>query len=219
MLNALICELHNRGADIIKTVDISMLSDQERLGYDTAILIGIVLSRKYIYRLVTEDTIDYSEFAENENQTDRLADWTADFIAAKGYRAFSQSEDNLLQHGDYNELEKRTPLPHKKIALMSGIGWIGKNNLLVTKQYGSAVSICTVLTDLPLSTENKAIEMPKCGNCMVCANICPAKVISGITWGFDVDRDKIVDVYHCETCLKCLANCPWTLNYMNDDAF
>lgn len=214
MLNELIFKLHNHGADIVNVVDISMLSVNERRGYDIAILIGIVLSRDYIYRLMTEDTIDYSEFSDKEKRSEQLAEWTADFITAKGYKAFAQSENNLIQHENYAESIKTTPLPHKKIALLAGLGWIGKNNLLVTKEYGSALSMCTVLTNLSLPTENKPIIMPKCGSCIVCKNICPIKAIHGITWGFDVARDEIVDVYHCEACLKCLVNCPWTLNYM-----
>ena len=161
MLNDLICELHNQGANIIKVVDISMLSNNEKRGYDIAILIGIALSRGYIRRLITEDGIDYSEFTETENRTDQLADWTADYIVAKGYKAFSQSEKNLIKQGDYNELTKSTLLPHKKIALLSGLGWIGKNNLLVTEEYGCAVSMCTVLTNMPLPTNNAPIIVPK----------------------------------------------------------
>jgi epoxyqueuosine reductase QueG len=214
MQNGLFYELHNHGADIVKAVDISMLSENERRGYDKAILIGIVLSPEYIYRLITEDTLDYSEFSGKESQSDQLAEWAADFITAKGYKAFAQSESNLIQQGRYAQLTKTTPLPHKKIALLAGLGWIGKNNLLVTKEYGSALSMCTVLTNLSLPTENKSIIMPKCGSCTACKNICPTKAIHGTTWDFDVARDAIVDVYHCETCLKCLANCPWTQNYM-----
>lgn len=216
MVNDLICKLHNQGANIIKVVDISMLSDNEKRGYDKAILVGIVLSCEYIHRLITEDNIDYSEFMETENRTDYLAEWVADYILAKGYRAFAQSEKNLIKQGNYNELTKSTLLPHKKIALLAGLGWIGKNNLLVTEEYGCAVSMCTVLTNMPLPTENTPIIMSKCANCTVCKNICCPKVIHGTTWGFDVTRDDIVDVYHCETCLKCLTHCPWTLNYMKN---
>ena len=191
-----------------------MLSENENRGYSVAILIGIVLSSSYIFCLSKENIVDYSEFSEKEHCADKLAEWTADFIEAKKYKAFAQSERNLILHGFYDETTKATPLPHKKIAILAGLGWIGKNNLLVTKEYGSALCMCSVLTNAPLPTENKPIIMPKCRECTVCKDICPTGAIHGFTWETGMNRDLIVDVYHCDGCLKCLANCPWTQKYM-----
>ena len=217
MLNELISELNTCGVNIVKVVDISMLLANENHGYSIAILIGIVLSPSYIFRLSKENIIDHSEFGEKEQLTHELAEWTADFIIAKGYKAFALSDRNLI-HGFFDKTTKTSPLPHKKIAMLAGLGWIGKNNLLVTKEYGSAVCMCSVLTNALLPTQNKQIIMPKCGACTVCKDICPAKVIHGSTWEIGMNRDLIVDVYKCEACLKCLANCLWTQKYMNNNS-
>lgn len=214
MLNELVFELNTRGANFLKVVDISMLSANQNRGYSVALLIGIALSPSYIFRLSKENILDHSEFSEKENSADKLAEWTADFILEKGYKAFAQSERNLLLHGFYDEITKTTPLPHKTIAIMAGLGWIGKNNLLITREYGCALCMCTVLTNVPLPTENKSIVMPKCGKCTVCKNVCQVEAIHGSTWKTGMNRDQIVDVYQCNTCLKCLVNCPWTLRYM-----
>jgi len=219
MLKELISELNTLGANFVKVVDISMLSANENRGYSVALLIGIVLSPCYIFRLLKENILDYSEFSEKESRTDKLAEWTADFIKEKGYKAFAQSERNLGLHGFYDETTKTTPLPQKKIAILAGLGWIGKNNLLVTQEYGSSVCMCSVLTNAPLHTENMPIIMPKCGECTVCKDICPTGAIHGSTWEIDINRDLIVDVYHCDGCLKCLANCPWTQKYMKNNSF
>lgn len=218
-MDELISELYERGANFAKVVDISMLSEEENRGYSTAILIGIVLSPDYIFRLSKENKLDHSEFGETEHRTDGLAEWSAGFIISKGYNALAQSEKSLLANGLYDEATKTTPLPHKAIALLSGIGWIGKDNLLVTKEYGSAFCMSTVLTDAPLPTENKPIQMSKCGECTVCKDICPAGVIHGYTWNRNVHRDLIVDVYNCIGCLKCLANCTWTQKYMKNNSY
>mgnify|MGYP001590114478 FL=1 len=218
MVNELISELNTRGANIVKVVDISMLSANENHGYSVAILIEIVLSPSYIFRLSKENIIDHSEFGEKEHRTHELAEWTADFIIAKGYKAFALSDRNLI-HGFFDITTKTSSLPHKKIAMLAGLGWIGKNNLLVTEEYGSALCMCTVLTNAPLPTENRSIIMPKCGKCTVCKDICPAGVIRGTTWEIGMNRDLIVDVYHCVTCLKCLAKCPWTQRYMENNSF
>ena len=88
--------------------------------------------------------------------------------------------------------------------------------MLVTQEYGSALCMCSVLTNAPLPTENKPIIIPMCGECNVCKDTCPTKVIHGAKWEVGINRDLIVDVYHCETCLKCLANCLWTQKYMKN---
>ncbi|MBU3201943.1 epoxyqueuosine reductase [Clostridium estertheticum] len=215
-MNELISALNHRGVNFIKTVDISMLSVKENRGYSAAILIGIVLSEGYIFRLSKRNIADHSEFGEKEHLVNELAEWTADFIITKGYKAFAQSEKNLI-HGFYDETTKTTPLPHKKIAILAGLGWIGKSNLLVTKEYGSALCMCTILTNAPLPIENRSIIMPKCGECTVCKDICPTGAIHGSTWEPGMNRDSIVNVYHCNGCLKCLVNCPWTQKYMDNN--
>jgi epoxyqueuosine reductase QueG len=217
MMNELISELKNHGVNFVKVVDISMLSEKENRGYSSALLIGIVLSSNYIFHISKENILDHSEFSQKENGADKLAEWIADFIIAKGYKAYAQSERNLI-NGFYDVNTKTTPLPHKKIAMLAGLGWIGKDNLLVTQEYGSALCMCSVLTNAPLPTENKPIIMPKCGECTVCKDICPTGVIHGSTWEIGMNRDLIVDVYNCETCLKCLVNCPWTQKYMRTNS-
>ncbi|MGG7145744.1 hypothetical protein ACQPVA_03040 [Clostridium butyricum] len=158
-----------------------MLSEKENRGYNVAILIGMILSSDYISRLSKENKIDYSEFKEKEHRAGDLAKWVADFIIAKGYKAFAQSDKNLI-YGIYEETTKTTPLQHKKVAILSGLGWIGKNNLLVTKEYGSALCMCTVLTNALLPTENPSIIKPKCSECTICKDIWPTSGIHGCIW-------------------------------------
>lgn len=85
--------------------------------------------------------------------------------------------------------------------------------MLITEEYGCALCIGTVLTNAPLPIENRQMVMPKCGSCTVCKDICPANVIHGTTWEPGMNRDLIVDVYHCECCLKCLVQCPRMQHY------
>lgn len=213
MLNDLISELKSREVDFVKVVDLSMLSEKENRGYSVAVLIGRALHAKDTSRRSKEDILDYLAFSENEHRIDQLAEWAADFMKAKHHKAYAQSERNLI-NGCYDVDSKTTVLPHKKIAMMAGLGWIGKSNLLVTQEYGSALCMCSILTNAPLPVENPPIIRPMCGECTVCQDICPAKVIHGVKWEEGVNRDLIVDVYHCTSCLKCLVNCPWTQRYM-----
>ena len=119
------------------------------------------------------------------------------------------------EEGVFNFETKESVLPHKTVAQLSGLGWIGKNNLFITPEYGAAQCLGTVLTDAPLETVPYAPISPKCGNCNICRDICERKVLKGTTWNTAISRDDIIDVYGCSTCLKCLVHCPWTQKYVN----
>jgi epoxyqueuosine reductase QueG len=67
-------------------------------------------------------------------------------------------------------------LSHKMIALRAGTGWIGRNNLLVHPEYGSKIRIATVLTDMPLKTDEPVGN--GCGECKKCIPVCPVSAIS-----------------------------------------
>lgn len=217
MVNELTKELKNRGAPIIKIADISMLAENQNHGYETALLLGIPLSSGYLFHLSNANSTDCSEFSEKETAADRLADWAADYIAANGYPAFSQSENNLKAHDFYDDSTKSTTLPHKTIAVLTGMGWIGKNDLLVTRDYGSALCMCTVLTNAPLPADNPPIVLPQCGECTVCTKICPPGALHGVTWSSNISRDTIANIYVCKCCLKCLVQCPWTQKYIQNN--
>jgi epoxyqueuosine reductase len=208
-------ELRNRGADIVSYIDLTQLSHEQNKGYPNALLIGIKLSPEYIKRISSSKIIDADEFHATEVKTDQLADYITDYISSKGYSAFSQSEDSIFSTGDYNESTLTTPLPHKTIAGLAGLGWIGKHNLLVSPEFGSAISMCSVLTDAPLKTVLCTPASSQCGDCSTCIDICPVSAIKGPEWKKGIHRDELVDVYLCKSCLLCLALCPWTQEYVN----
>lgn len=73
----------------------------------------------------------------------------------------------------FNELGH---VSHKAFALAAGLGWIGRNNLLVTPDYGPRVRLGTVLTDLELDSGSPMDN--KCGDCRLCILSCPSKALS-----------------------------------------
>ncbi|MGQ8338312.1 hypothetical protein ACUNWD_17290 [Sunxiuqinia sp. A32] len=216
-------ELENHKVDFVHFIDISQLAKEQNKGFASAILFGIVLSPAYLQeiintpdfvaRMIRNKQVQNDEFHKTELKTDRIADQLASFLIEKGYSAYSQSEDHIAKTGFYNENTKTTPLPHKTIALMAGIGWIGKHDLLVNPKFGSAISMCSVLTDAPLKTIRQPYSPPKCGDCKVCQEVCNSNAIHGTQWNIGKSRDDIVNVYKCTTCLRCLAVCPWTQAY------
>ncbi|MCP4135136.1 MAG: epoxyqueuosine reductase [bacterium] len=212
--NELKTELYGKGAGFVYFVDVSQLWEEQNKGYPNAVLLGIPLSPNSIQE-ISLDNPDYDkEFHQNEDLADSIADYTAEYLTAKGYSAYSQSEDSVYTSGFFVEETKTTPLPHKTIAGLAGLGWIGKHNLLVTPEFGSGICMCTVLTDAPLKTVLHGPLDSQCGNCSICKDICAVKAIKGNAWDIKTSRDELVDVFTCHPCLKCLALCPWTQKYM-----
>ncbi len=68
------------------------------------------------------------------------------------------------------------PVLEKALAVKAGLGWIGKNSLLINKQYGSMTFIGTLFVDIPLYY-NRVWQKDGCGNCSKCMEICPTKAI------------------------------------------
>ena len=212
--------LYNKGADIVRFVDISGLPEQQTLGFNKAIIFCMALSKKFVLNMYNNLPVENDEFIEKEQKVEELADWLSEYIKKKGYDAHSQSERSNAKKG-YIEKKYINPdleqgisiLPQKTIARLAGIGFIGKNNLLVTEEYGCAFSMCSVLTNAPISKESASLVSPKCGNCDVCVQICPGKAILGNQWTEIGGRESLIDVSKCFCALKCMMACPWTLKY------
>lgn len=67
------------------------------------------------------------------------------------------------------------PLQDKVWAQRAGLGWIGKNGNLITRQYGSWVFLGEVLTNLRLEGDRPHHE--HCGTCTRCLEACPTRAI------------------------------------------
>ncbi len=67
-------------------------------------------------------------------------------------------------------------LPERYIATSSGVGFIGKNNTLITEKYGSYVFLGEIITDLIIEPD-KPIKQ-KCGECEICLKACPTNSIA-----------------------------------------
>jgi len=69
-------------------------------------------------------------------------------------------------------------ISHKAVARMAGLGWQGKNLLLITPRHGSRVRLVTVLTDAALVCD--APLKNRCGKCRRCSEACPVDAIKGV---------------------------------------
>jgi len=85
---------------------------------------------------------------------------------------------------------------HKVAATCSGLGWIGKNGLLINPKYGPRLSLVTVLTDAPLQPDPPT-EQSMCGECSLCVEMCPSGALSGREWSRDDPFPEIIDFSRC----------------------
>lgn len=82
------------------------------------------------------------------------------------------------------------PVSDKAWAAHAGLGWIGKNGNLITRQYGSWVFLGELLTNLALPPDRP--HTAHCGTCTRCLEACPTQAIAA---PFVVDANRCL-AYH-----------------------
>lgn len=90
---------------------------------------------------------------------------------------------------------------HKTGAVRAGLGYIGKSALFISKEYGPAVRLGTVFTDMPLDGK-QCVSEDECGECNICMKKCPAMAISGKAYCDGMKREEIFDAAACSEYMK-----------------
>jgi epoxyqueuosine reductase QueG len=109
---------------------------------------------------------------------DRAALLVSSRIQEMGFRALPIPASQVI---DWQK--QRAHLSHKKIGRLAGLGWIGRNNLLVNPDFGARFRLVTVLTDMPLEPSKQMAA--DCGACRKCLSTCPADAIKERCEDFD----------------------------------
>jgi len=80
------------------------------------------------------------------------------------------------------------PILERSFAEMSGIGFIGKNNMLIVPGYGSYCFLIEILTSAQFSTPSFEGQKNRCGACTICIDMCPTGALKAPFY---------IDVSHC----------------------
>ncbi|NLD00325.1 MAG: tRNA epoxyqueuosine(34) reductase QueG [Gammaproteobacteria bacterium] len=112
---------------------------------------------------------DYHKLIRKRLQ--QLAEKITAQIGPFGYRAFVDS----------------APVMEKPLARKAGLGWMGKNTLILNRQAGSWFFLGELLIDLPLPIDEPN-DRDHCGKCSACLDVCPTQAFVG---------ERVLDARRC----------------------
>jgi epoxyqueuosine reductase len=215
------------GLDLLGVADLRPASEYIRThfgehlaSYPLGVSIGMRLMDAVVDELQLHEEpwaiYSYRGLYNSVNQNlDRASLLIARRLQREGFRAYpipaSQTIDPRRLMGAFS---------HKLAAHLAGLGWIGKNCLLITPDYGPRVRLATVLTDAPLEAGRPIPD--GCGDCNRCVEACPVNAITGRPFNPNEPRDLRLRAHLCSDytekrahvigeglCGLCVYACPY----------
>lgn len=193
-------------ADLEPIKDRLLLSENELKGLKYGISMAVVLSKEVLEGIEEKPTILYKWHYRQANiNLDNNAFLITQEIMRRGYKALPIAASQII---DWQK--QLAHVSHRIVAEAAGLGWRGRNNLIVNEKYGSQIRLITVLTDIPLKTD-KPVEFG-CGTCRRCIDVCPVKALGETPdqYNFDLCFNQLkefskiqgVGQYICGICVK-----------------
>ncbi len=146
-----------------------------------AIVFGIPVMRPVVETLEGRPSaLYYSHYRQLNHWLDKQALELSMALAGLGHSALPMPASQTLDSQDLV-----AHLSHRHLGYLAGLGWHGRNNLLVHPRVGSAWRLVTVLTDAPLVEGEPMADM--CGSCRACIDQCPASAIGESVESFSLE--------------------------------
>ncbi|MGH7537223.1 MAG: tRNA epoxyqueuosine(34) reductase QueG [Gemmatimonadales bacterium] len=155
--------------------------------------------------------------------------WSADYhcVLGKRLRRLASAIREVAPGAHTRCYVDAGPVPERDLAQRAGLGWIGKNTMLINTGIGSFTFIGVVLTDADLSPD-LPFDADRCGTCRACLDACPTaafvaphtldarRCISYLTiehrGPFTSDQSAAVGewLFGCDVCQDV---CPWNVRF------
>lgn len=189
----------SQGITLAGVADLNLLKDLPSFGglrisdFERAISMAIALPSIAIEEISSDDPgILYAWSYKTANAfLDETALKVAAYIRAKGFKS------QVIPASLRIDLQKQIGhVSHKAIAWAAGLGWIGRNGLLINPEFGSRIRLVTVLTDMPLKAGGP-IEN-RCGDCRLCVQLCPSQALNYVPFNTrPATREEIFNPSKC----------------------
>jgi epoxyqueuosine reductase len=129
----------------------------------------LMLGVRYSTKDSSDELADY-QIAKYAQSGIDYHDWVRERL--KKLSAFHRE---LTPHARVRGVVDTAPLLERDYAKQAGLGWIGKNTLLINPQLGSGTFLAALLTteELGPSRQVSKSDMPDCGSCRKCLDACP----------------------------------------------
>lgn len=200
---------------LLANIPISMWGISDITGFhhfNTTYNRTISLAQAYSYRLDDYSSTNFNDFllGKVKSEIEKNIEIIKNFLEKENisyYIVSNRQKDPILSIGEFS---------HKFAAVQGGLGWIGKNGLVITKKYGPRVRLSTILVDLDLPF-NHYEEKDGCGECNICVESCPTRCLYGDRSPNRLVRENVIDIFKCKDknekrkghiCGLCLVSCP-----------
>ena len=200
------------GVDLFGIADIKDIKNEFLIApkvlakMDRAVCLGLGISRAALEEIDQVPTRMYFHHYRMVNMfLDQAALRVGSYIQKKGYLSLPIPASQII---DWKKLSAHAS--HRKLGVLAGLGWIGRNNLLINKELGSQFRLVTILTSMPLEADKPTEE--NCGLCQLCVKICPAQAIKEDPAQFEhlkcfetlreFQKQRQVDSYVCGICVN-----------------
>ena len=189
-------------------------------------------SYKESYRSALILAVPYGEQLSPDNYTEERFEQGIQTAKSRLETVVAEIEVVLQKHrakywippvAQENETELRALFSFKTAAAHAGIGWFGKNDVIITERYGPRIRLSAILID-DIFTYGQPITVSSCpDDCTKCIDICPCKALKNQQWTIEKNRSEIIDYQKCNrmrsafikklgrknACGLCLAACPF----------